>query len=503
MPALINITAEPALNARLSAILSQEDRLAELIHLQDRPDKPTGFFIDARGIRQAFPWHEQVPPVLFANPLPLSAPYLLALIFAYLGNWEKAYAYAEETGAGFNKDLDLMNRLQSGAQTDIMPIPAEPGGGFDRYRMLHNRAVTMHYGHTDHTNGKALPVEEMYQLALEACVDDASRAFTLKHLATFYLDQSCFTEAGACLEDALAAAGGAESRIAILSVLYSLWLSRLTVPYDPNLLMRTKEAAWEVLQYYESNNMPLQAGMALTDAAQIANFSESFAEALGYVNRAIGLLEEGQMPELTANAQYRKGVVLFTWAQNGNPQFYRGAMQAYQEALKVFNRENTPEVFAEIQHHLGVVYSEIPDETKKKSIWAAVSSSSFKMALDYFTEKDHPYAYAQICNHYANALTKYPAAKLGDNYRKALGYYREALKIRTASDYPYERALTILNYLEACWLVGEYDPLEQKGLFEDMLAKASEAAVLVPDKALAAEAETHLANLMKLKEKLS
>ena len=61
-------------------------------------------------------------------------------------------------------------------------------------------------------------------------------------------------------------------------------------------------------------------------------------------------------------------------------------MDAYQEALKIFNREDTPSVFADIQHHLGVIYSEIPDEIKKKSIWASVSSSAFHEALNFYTK---------------------------------------------------------------------------------------------------------------------
>jgi len=210
-------------------------------------------------------------------------------------------------------------------------------------------------------------------------------------------------------------------------------------------------------------------------------------------------LEQENVPELVANAQYRKATLLYTWAQNGNPQFFRPAMDAYQQAVKVFTKDNTPEVFAEIQHHLGVIYSEIPDEIKVKSVWAAVSVSSFKEALSYFTRETHPYEYARICNSYANALTKYPEAKLTDNYAKALDFYRQALQIRTADEYPYERALTILNFLETAWQVSVPEMEAQQQLFEEMTEKAGEVFRLVDDRKLLNEAEHHIKLLKQLK----
>ena len=100
-------------------------------------------------------------------------------------------------------------------------------------------------------------------------------------------------------------------------------------------------------------------------------------------------------------------------------------------------------VFADIQHHLGMIYAEIPDEEKKKSIWAGLSSAAFQAALEIYSETADTYEYASVCNHYANALINYPEAKLSDNLEKALFYYDKALSIRTAETYPLERALTL------------------------------------------------------------
>jgi tetratricopeptide (TPR) repeat protein len=177
-------------------------------------------------------------------------------------------------------------------------------------------------------------------------------------------------------------------------------------------------------------------------------------------------------------------------------------LEAFQEALRIFTKEETPEIFAEIHHQLGVLYAEMPDEDKKRSVWAALSSSSFREALSFYTKEAYPYQYATICNNYANALINYPPMKKADNYQKALELYREALEIRTAENFPYERALTLINFLEASWLVGNKDDTFHQERYKEMLEKASEIKYLVSDEKLIAEAERHLSDLKKLEKEV-
>jgi tetratricopeptide (TPR) repeat protein len=396
--------------------------------------------------------------------------------------------------------IDLTNRLQSGVSL-VAPMPPVNGvGTFETYRRWHNRAVALHYGNLESgaTDDLSEAVMKAYQSAMELAPDADYKAYTTKQLATLLLDTGQLTQANQVLELACVSTISDTARHELLAVQYAVWLQQLVVPYDADLLEKTKTALWQVLQYYEAQQRTIQVGLLLVDAAQVANFANSFSEALGYISRAVTIFDNEGVPELLANAQYRKGVLLYTWAQNGNPQFYRPAMEAYQQALKVFTQQSAPAIFAEIQHHLGVIFAEIPDEVKKKSIWAAVSSSSFQQALAYFTREEFPYEYATICNHYANALTKYPLARKSDNYARAIGYYRDALRVRTADAYPYERALTILNYLEAGWYVGEEDPQNQRALYNDMVKKANEIRSLVADEALIRDAETHLERLGEL-----
>lgn len=477
---------------RIQSLINAQFRLGELVEIVPLANAPTnGLRITHELIEQPLDWSQQLPPVLLPKPLPLTPNNLLAVVYLYLGNWEKVYDYVRHDRL-LADTLDLLNRLQSGVPIQLPTAPVNGAGLFDTYRQWHNRAIAAHYGTT---GGTEATIHQAYQSALGHAPDAEHRAFTAKHYATWLADSGQFANADALLSETSTADLTPDAQIELLAVQISVWLQLLTVPYDAGLLVRTKDALWQVLQHYETQNRLAQVGMLLVDAAQVANFQNSFAEALGYITRAVNLFRQQELPELMANAQYRKGVLLYTWAQNGNPQFYRPAMEAYQAALKLFTQQNAPDIFADIQHHLGVIYAEIPDEAKKKSIWAAVSSSSFKHALAYYTREEFPYEYATICNHFANALTKYPPAAKSDNYAKAIGLYRDALRIRIATHYPYERALTILNYLEAGWYLNEDNPQNQRALLNDMIQKAREVETLVQDEKLIAEARQHLEKL--------
>jgi hypothetical protein len=142
----------------------------------------------------------------------------------------------------------------------------------------------------------------------------------------------------------------------------------------------------------------------------------------------------------------------------------------------------------------------MPDDDKKKSIWAAISSSAFQESLTIYTPTHHPYEYASVCNHYGNALLKYPQAKLTDNTEKALFYYQEALKVRTAEAYPMERCLTLLNYLEAQWNLGMAEDQLEEERYQAMLNAANEVLALSPSEELQEMAKQQIEKLAFLKK---
>ncbi|MFN4945595.1 MAG: hypothetical protein ACK5FG_02730 [Chryseotalea sp.] len=489
-------TTESYLSA-VKQIIAGEYRLEELVtvHAIDtsEPDASADvLLVGEQGITLAIDWLNLAPPIILQQPIAFTPENLLGLVFARLGNYERAYPLLAREHA-LLAQLDLHVQL---AQNII--FETLPAAGTD-YVSIHNAAVIAHYGELENPVGYD-DIRLLYRQALAAAPNDELRAFTAKHYATLLADTGDIKNAERLLLDAIPYALSDAAKISLKTLLSSIWLAKLVVPYDKLLMEQLKELLWECLQYYEKKKLSIQAAFVLLDASAVANYDASFSESLGYICKAIDLLRREEQPELLAQAHMRKGNLLFTWAQNGNTQFYKGAMEALQEAAKVFTREHAPQQFADIQHVLGIIFSEIPDEAKKKSVWAAVSSSSFKEALQYYTKEEFPYEYATICNHYANAYIKYPASRNSDNVAKALDLFNEALAIRRADTYPVERALTLLNYIEASWYAdNSAEPMQmQQNRLKDMHEKLQEIRLLSQDETILAEVKAHEQKLQEL-----
>ncbi|MDX2283383.1 MAG: hypothetical protein NW241_04440 [Bacteroidia bacterium] len=499
---ILTIFADPGLESETRDILHREprlDELAEVASLASRSPAGTAahLLVTPQGIGFPLDWQQFLPPYLLPEWLPLKAEVLLGIVMARLGNYDKSRAWLEAYPA-LRQELEVVRRMQEGQPVDPDELVSEYSE-FEAYRLMHNNAIVRHYASAP-DRFSLHHTRYFYEEALHAATDEVFRAFTALHYATLLTDTGDLDYAEAVLRGALSETSDPFARVELQNALNAAWMRKLTAPYDPELLDALKHSLWEVLQVYEQQERSVPAALALVDASYIANICDSFAESLGYINRAIEIFRREEIPELLANAEMRKGTLLYTWAKQGNPQFYRMAVNAFQEALKVYTREDTPEVFAEIHHYLGVIYSEIPDEARKKSVWAAISSASFQEALQVFTRETHPYEYAMVCNSYGNALTKYPDAVRSDNFTRALAYYQEALDIRTAKDYPLERALTLLNHIEACWYAGNDPDQFNEGRYLDMVAKALEVKELTDDPRLLADAQRHLEKLDELRE---
>ncbi len=502
---MLSIFAKTEYHEQIQQILAQEDRLAELVNVYDlltqRPTPSANTILIKNGAI-AFPidWYNVEPPFILPESVDLTPEHLLGIVFAKLNNFEKTYAYLQSVNPSFLKELDFINRLQQGIPIDPQELSSHYNP-FEEYRLMHNQAIIRYYSATP-DNFDLEKTNYFFEEAMKTAPNEEYAAYTARQFALLMVDLQDAKTAVQVLEQQQQQNISNAAKLELRHTLCQAWLQQLTIPYDEILLAKLKDSLWEVLQFYEQSNRNAEAALLLLDAAHIANISESFSEALGYVTRAIKIFEEEQLTELAANAQLRKGTLLYTWAQNGNPQFFKPAVESYHAALKVFTKEAAPEVFADIHHHLAVIYTDMPSETKKRSIWAGVANASFNEALTYFTKAQFPYEYGMICNNFGNAFTKFPPAVLSDNFEKSLFYYQEALEVRTTA-FPYERAITLLNFLEASWNVGNSNEEFNEARYEDMLRKAEEVKTLVQEEDLLAEAQKHLDLLKTLKQSVS
>jgi tetratricopeptide (TPR) repeat protein len=468
--------------------------------LQEKPRNAADtLIVNSKGITFPLDWMNFAPPYLLPEYLMLNEDTLAALVLFKVGEFDLAFSTVANNGA-LARELSLLRNFQVEGMMDPNAIGVETYQEFDDYRLMHNHAICRQY----QSEGAYSFSETSYffKEAIATAPNEEYSAFTSHHYALYLLDNHMLDEALEVLHSIDSKSISKDAFIALQMDKVHAWIPQLQPPYEESLLQQIKDTLWEAVLYFEKMRRQLDHAQALMEAAYIANISKSFAESLGYYSKAIDLFEQEGFEEFAFEGHLKKGQLLFTWAQNGNPQFYKAAMDAYQKAIRFFNKEDFPFVYAEIQEHLGIIYSEIPDEIKKKSIWAAVSSSSFQEALQIFSKSEYPYEYARVCNHYANALTKYPDAIHSDNFDKALYFYQEALEIRNAENYPLERTFTLMNFLEASWYANNGENEHNPDRLKDMENKVAEVLALSTDPQVLSDARLHADKLELLRELL-
>ncbi len=495
---MISIFTTTDQKSAVEEIIKREDRLDELISYHDteevgRCDNVFALKVETSGITVLPDWNESNPPYLLPRNLPLKEEILLGLIFDALKNTSKSKYYLNQWG-DLEADLNMRHKLRYSYAIEEFEInwdkiKAGTTDLYEKYRYLHNTGVVCHYGYLKHKS--VLDAEKYYVEALDTAPDNYYRSFTTKHYATLLVDAGDPIRAIDLLKRSLEKCDDEYIKYNLNPLLISAMMSQASLSSDPDWMEDLKGKIWGCIRHFEKKNLRVETAFQYLNALQITNLEQNFAEGLGYANRAMTLFAEEELPELIAEVNMEKGNLLYSWAQSGNPQFFKPAIEAYQESLKIFSKSFAPDIFAKIHHQLAVIYASMPADRRKKSVLAGLAVSSFHESLEFYKKKKYPYEYAMICNDYGNALMKFPPAVHTDHFEKALFYYQEALGIRSDA-FPLERTITLLNYLEASWQVGNSSDSLNKKRFDDMVRKAQEIKNLVDDPELINEADRHL-----------
>ena len=486
--------------SELKSIIESEDRLSELIAISTNTEAEIygySIFIDRDQI-QTFPlWDSTKLPILLPPNISFTKHNLLGVIFYLLENYDKAYQYFKE-----NEELQLYTEICSNllhgeviADTSFEKLTLK---GKSDQTTLHNLAIANQYGNP---NIAFHDVNGSYKEALDFPLtpENSERLYyTARQYASFLADASLYHEAIHILEpykQEQSLSPLAKTNISTLII--HLQIKLLSQPFEEKLIKQLKSNLSVCISELKERGLYIEEAFALMDASYLATIEQDYANGLTDIQRAIDLFNDADIEELAANAGLQKADLLFTWAQQGNPQYYREAMNSCLKALEVFKRDKTPDLFADIHHKLGTIYSEVLDEEKKRSLWTSFSISSFNEALTFFTKENYPYEYALICTDQGNAYTKYPHAEHSDNYAKALDWYGKALEIQNADDYPNERSITLLDYIEAAWNLKFESDFDQT-LFDDMMQKAEEVKQLHVNDEFVMEADRHITHLREL-----
>jgi len=477
---------------RVTETINTVDRLHELITVVSTTEAisyPTKLIVVEHGIISvALDWFDTEPPYVFPK-VPLNDANLLALLFYKLGNHQTAFKYLTEDQPLYNSIL-VATYLQFGYE-----ISAD---SFNKINQRHNQCIVQHYGNYE----KRASVENLKSLYRETIAHAAHEdlmIFTAKHYCNLLLDEGAFKEAEDLMRTLQDKAISEEARHTIEMQLASALMAQLQIPYNTHRLNEISDIFDRGIEFYEKQGQRMNAGLVYIEASEIANYKGDYISSKELINKAILIFKEANIPEFLGEAGLRKATLLYTWSKNGSPQYYKPAINAFQDTLKVFKRDTHPQKFADIHHNMALIYSEIPVSKEERPIWTAFCASSFKKVLKFYTKERYPYEYAMASHNYATALMNFPEAKLHNNLNKAFAMFEDALSIRTAKAYPLERALTLLNQLELYWLLHNEDKTVEQTRYQEMLEKANSIKAITREKNLIEQAEQHLEQLRKLK----
>ena len=490
---MLTILTTTDINQDVQAAIASVERLDELVTLtQDSSsieDLKT-LVVGANEITIPLDWYDLEPP--YAFPItPFNRENLLALVFYKLGNQQKSFEFVSEEYPIYHHLL-IATHLQFGYEISTGMVD------FCYNTSPHNHAILNYYGVVENPlNHNEL--KNLFSHALDDAENDEVRVFSAKHYLNLLLDTGELQTAKSIAEAQSAIAISDDAKNAMNTHLASALMAQLQVPYANEELDAVHELQLNSIAHYEGKGQNIQAGMLLVDAAEIANFKEDYIASKELINRAIKYFKQEDIPEFLGEAGFKKAILLYTWSKNGSPQYYKAAINAFQDVLKVFKRDTHPQKFADVHHNLALIYSEIPVASEEKAMWTAFCASSFKEVLAFYTKEQYPYENAMASHNYATALMHFPPAKIHDNLEKASGLFEEALEIRIAESYPFERALTLMNQLELGWLTHNEAGEEELKKYEDMKAKAEEVKTLITDTGLIEQADKHLQELEKVK----
>lgn len=472
----------------VTSIISEVDRLGELVQVADKGIESPNLILEDDSIKKTPNWYDSEPPYLFPVQ-ELNKENLLATLFYTLGNESMAESIIES-----NNDLKL--HIQIASKLKKSEAIQFEEFHFVKSNSLHNSSIIAHYGNLDLNN--LIEIEKFYEEAIKTATDVEIKMFSVKHFSNFLLDQNEFEKSESLLRKFLDLSGSKDAEISLKVQLANSIFYQLSYPFQAERLEEALNLFNTGINYYEKNEQFTNAGLLLINAAEVLAFQENFIDSLKYINKAIAYFKQEEIPEFIGEAGISKATLLYGWSKNGQPQYYKQAINAFQDTLKIFKKDTHSKRYADIKHQLAILYSEIPAITEEKSMWTAFCASSFKEAIEVFDRLGYKYEYAMACHNYGTALINFPEAKMHDNLEKANQYYEEALKIRNRNQFPFERASTLINQLELFWLMKNENLEEEYLRMNQMRQKIEEIKELNLDEKMTEKVKFHEEKLAQL-----
>ena len=164
----------------------------------------------------------------------------------------------------------------------------------------------------------------------------------------------------------------------------------------------------------------------------------SFEKALKYI-------ENSPFTEMKAELSFQLGTAYQERAAKGETVNYLKAIQNYNAAVQLYDKEKFPEEFAMTHMNLALAYLGMPSDTDKQQLRIATAIQSLREALRFFKKDTYREYWASATINLANTLQYAKTSHIEDNLWEAVSLYAEVLEVRTKEEDPLGYARLIAN----------------------------------------------------------
>lgn len=241
----------------------------------------------------------------------------------------------------------------------------------------------------------------------------------------------------------------------------------MTIAAAASLENGDHQAATEQLQAGIEAAKGTSAILAAELTGQLADVNQQYQLVAGPLlvqayRSAIQIAETTGRESLIADLYVKLGMLMQNMAGNSRGALLE-AVNAYQTALHHgITEQDRPYEFATLQNNLGLAYLSMPAIESSNHIRTGIAVQSFRHALRIFQRDEHPDMWATINMNLANAFQYAPSSHPEENLIQAVEIYDQVLEVRTRERDPVAYATVLSNQANALAHLGMFKPALEK-----------------------------------------
>ena len=187
------------------------------------------------------------------------------------------------------------------------------------------------------------------------------------------------------------------------------------------------------------------------------------ARIIEHYRQSLRLAAGARFPLLRAELWMKLGISLQHAGGGIHRQAILAAIEAYQAALQSgVSEQEHPQWFGQLQNNLGLAYLSIPAREASDQLRMGIAVQSFRHALKVYDRQRHPDMWASVMMNLANSLQYMPSSHPQENLVEAVEAYEEVLQVRVRARDPVAYALVLLNQANALAHLGIFKPAVEK-----------------------------------------